>query len=74
MSEKKKSSKKEKTTKKKEKKPGYLKQVRQEMKMVTFPKKKEIIKYTFATICIVALMIGFFELLSLALSVVKGMF
>lgn len=53
---------------------GYFKQVRSEMKQVVFPKKKEIFKYTCATIIIVAMMIGFFELVNLALSVVKGLF
>ncbi len=59
---------------KKEKKVGYFKQVKMEMKNVVFPKKKEIAKYTFATILIVAIMIGFFTVINLALSVVKGMF
>ena len=59
---------------KKEKKIGYFKQVKQEMKNVVFPKKKEIAKYTFATIFIVALLIGFFTIINLGLSVVKGMF
>ena len=44
------------------------------MKNVTFPKKKEIVKYTCATIGIVALMIAFFEIINLALSIVKGLF
>ncbi len=60
--------------KKKNKKPSYFKQVIKEMQLVVFPNKKEVIKYTGATIFIVALMIGFFELLNLALSLVKGMF
>lgn len=68
------SAKEKKVKKKKERKPSYFKQVREEMKQVKFPNKKEIAKYTCATILIVALMIGFFELLSLALSAVKGMF
>lgn len=58
---------------KKVKKPGYFKQVRSEMKQVVFPNKKEVLKYTIATIIIVALMIGFFELVSFVLSVIKGM-
>lgn len=55
------------------KKTGYLKQVVAEMKKVSFPSKKEIVKYTVATIIIVAFMIAFFELLSLGLSVLKEM-
>ncbi len=58
---------------KKIKKPGYLKQVKMEMKQVVFPTRKETIKYTFATILIVILMIGFFELVSLGLSIIKGL-
>ncbi len=58
---------------KKVKKPGYFKQVRSEMKQVVFPSKKEVFKYTCATIIIVLLMIGFFELVSFVLSIVKGM-
>ena len=57
---------------KKVKKPGYFKQVRSEMKQVVFPNKKEVFKYTIATIVIVLLMIGFFELVSFVLSVIKG--
>ena len=57
---------------KKIKKPGYFKQVRSEMKQVVFPGRKEVVKYTIATIVIVLLMIGFFELVSFVLSVIKG--
>ena len=57
---------------KKVKKPEYFKQVRSEMKQVVFPNKKEVFKYTIATIVIVLLMIGFFELVSFVLSVIKG--
>ena len=67
-----KKSKKEKKEKK-TKEPGYFKQVRREMKQVVFPNKKEVFKYTVATIVIVLLMIGFFELVSFVLSVIKGM-
>ncbi len=58
---------------KKIKKDGYFKQVRSEMKQVVFPNKKEVVKYTCATIIIVILMIAFFELVSFVLSVIKGM-
>ena len=58
---------------KKAKQPGYFKQVKSEMKQVVFPDKKEIFKYTCATIIIVLLMIGFFELVSFVLSIIKGM-
>ncbi len=59
---------------KKEKKPGYFKEVKMELKKVTFPSFKEIMKYTFATIVFCGFLVGFFILLNLLLSVVKGMF
>lgn len=63
-------AKKEKKTKK-GKKTSFLKEVSQEMKQVTFPTAKEVAKYTFATICIVVLLIVFFLGLSAILSWVK---
>ncbi|MBR1679882.1 MAG: preprotein translocase subunit SecE [Bacilli bacterium] len=57
--------------KKKMKKESYLKEVSQEMKKVTFPSAKEVVKYTFATICIVAFLIVFFLGLSALLSWIK---
>ena len=60
-----------KNEKKKVKKGSYLKEVSQEMKKVTFPSAKEVAKYTFATICIVAFLIAFFLGLSALLSWVK---
>lgn len=56
---------------KKVKKTGYLKEVSQEMKKVTFPSAKEVVKYTVATILIVALLIVFFLGLSALLSWIK---
>ena len=64
-------SKKEKKQKK-EKKPGYFKEVKEEMKKVTFPTSKEIVKYTIATIVIVAFLVAFFLLISAVLSWVRG--
>ena len=57
--------------KKKTKKESYLKEVSQEMKKVTFPSAKEVVKYTLATICIVAFLIVFFLGLSALLSWIK---
>lgn len=57
---------------KKDKKPSYFKEVKAEMKKVTFPTGKEVFKYTVATILIVALLVVFFLLLSALLSWVKG--
>lgn len=59
---------------KKDKKPGYLKEVRSEMKKVTFPSFKNVMKYTVATIVFCGLLVGFFLLLNLLLSGIKGMF
>ncbi len=58
----------------KEKNPSYLKEVKSEMKKVTFPSAKEVVTYTVATILIVALLIVFFLLLTALLSWVKGAF
>ena len=57
---------------KKNKKPSYFKEVKAEMKKVTFPTGKEVFKYTVATILIVTLLVVFFLLLSALLSWVKG--
>ena len=58
----------------KSKKPSYLKEVKGEMKKVSFPSAKEVTTYTIATIVIVALLISFFLLLTALLSWVKGAF
>jgi len=71
MAKKEKKNKKEKKQKK-ERKPGYLKEVINEMKNVTFPTGKEVIKYTIATIGIVVFLVVFFLLLTALLSWVKG--
>ena len=59
---------------KKPKKPSYIKEVRTEMKKVSWPTKKEVLKYTFATIVFCLVVCGFFQLLNLGLSLLKGMF
>lgn len=56
---------------KKMKKASYIKEVRQEMKNVTFPSVKVVAKYTIATILIVLLLIVFFLGLSAILSWIK---
>ena len=75
---KKKSQKRQRKTRKKkkqkEKKTSYLKEVRSEMKKVTFPSAKEVVKYTIATICIVAFLVAFFLLLSALISGLKEVF
>lgn len=71
--EKKKNVKKAKNTKTKAKQ-GYLKNVKSEMSKVVWPKKDEIAKYTIATIGFIIIVVGFFLLLNLLLSVIKGVF
>lgn len=59
---------------KKAKKPGYLKEVRTELKKVSFPSFKDVMKYTLATLVFCGILVLFFILLNLLLSFVKGMF
>ncbi len=72
--EKKSKSKNVKKTKTKTSKKGYLKQVKSEMSKVVWPKRNEVIKYTIATLGFVIIIVGFFLLLNLGLSVVKDVF
>ena len=69
--EKKSKNKKSKNTKTKK---GYLKAVKTEMSKVVWPKRKEVIKYTIATVVFIIIFVGFFLLLNLGLSVIKGVF
>lgn len=55
-------------------KTSYLKEVRKEMKKVSWPTKKEVFKYSMATIVFCLFFAGFFQILNLVLSVIKGMF
>ena len=59
---------------KKEKKPGFLKETGTEMKKVSWPSSKDVFKYTMATLVFCLIVVGFFQLLNLALAVIKGMF
>ncbi|HCY44958.1 MAG TPA: preprotein translocase subunit SecE [Firmicutes bacterium] len=47
---------------------------KQELKKVSWPSIKDILKYTGATIVFVLILAGFFSLLNLGLSFVKGLF
>lgn len=60
--------------KSKKKKESLLKGVRLELKKVTWPSKKDIIKYSVATLVFCIVIMLFFQLLNLGLSVVKGVF
>ncbi len=66
--------KKTKNTKSKSNKKGYFKSVRSEMSKVVWPKRNDVVKYTIATVVFVIILVGFFLLLNLGLSVVKGVF
>ena len=55
-------------------KKGYLKSLKSEMSKVIWPKKGEVAKYTIATVVFVIILVGFFLLLNLGLSVIKGVF
>ena len=59
---------------KKEKKETFLKGVRKEMKKVHLASVKETVKYSLTTLFLVLFMIGFFELINLLASFIKGMF
>lgn len=63
-----------KDTKKKTKKSNYFKEVGKEMSKVKWPEKKEVIKYTVATVIFVIVVVGFFILLNLGMSGLKGLF
>lgn len=58
----------------KTKEEGYFKQVRSEMKKVSWPSKKEVMKYTLATLVFCIIVGVFFLLLNFGLSFIKGMF
>ena len=65
-----------KVEKKKNKAPKerYLKQVKKELKLVKWPTKKEVLKYTIATIVFCLIISAFFILLNFLMSLIKGMF
>ncbi len=61
-----------KKSKSKTPKESYLKGVKKEMKLVKWPTFKEVVKYTIATVIMCLVVCGFFLLLNLLLSLVKG--
>lgn len=63
-----------KETKKKTKKNGYIKEVGKELSKVKWPEKKDIFKYTVATIIFVLIVVGFFLLLTMGMSWVVEIF
>lgn len=67
----KKKDKKKKSSKKKE---GFFKGIKLELKKVTWPSKKEVFKYSMATLVFCIVVMAFFQILDLGLSIVKGVF
>lgn len=67
-----------KKTKKKETKKvpkeNYFAGVKSEMSKVKWPTKQEVLKYTISTIVFVLILVGFFLLMSLVMSGIKGAF
>lgn len=58
----------------KKKNVGFFKGIKNELKKVTWPGKKEVIKYSIATLMFCIVVVVFFQLLDLGLSVIKGVF
>ncbi len=67
----KKNEKKKKNAKKKE---GFFKGIKLELKKVSWPSKKEVFKYSVATLVFCVIVMVFFQILDLGLSVVKDVF
>ncbi len=59
---------------KKERKETFFKGVREEMKKVHLASVKETVKYSLTTVFLILFMVGFFELINLLASFIKGMF
>ncbi len=59
---------------KKQKKEGLFKGIRLELKKVTWPNKKDVFKYSVATLIFCIVVVLFFQILDLGLSVIKGVF
>ena len=53
---------------------NYFKGVAKEMKLVKWPTFKDVVKYTVATLILCIIVCGFFLLLNLLLSIIKGWF
>lgn len=56
------------------KKTHYFREVQAELKKVTWPTAKIVVKYTIATIILCVIFVIFFILINLLSSAVKGMF
>ncbi len=62
-----------KSKKKKETKDNYFKQVRKEMSLVHFPNRKDMVKYSIATVFFVIFFGIYFYLIELAMALVKSL-
>ena len=65
---------KKKKTSTKKKKEGFFKGVKAELKKVTWPSKKDVFKYSIATLVFCVVIMIFFQALNFGLSVIKGVF
>ena len=63
-----------KETKKKVKKNGYFKEVGKELSKVKWPERKDVVKYTVATVIVVAIIVAFFLLLTMGMSWIVELF
>lgn len=61
-------------TKKKVKKNGYFKEVGKELSKVKWPERKDVAKYTIATVIVVAIIVVFFLLLTMGMSWIVELF
>ena len=60
--------------KEKKQKEGLIKGIKAELKKVTWPSKKDVFKYSMATLVFCIIIMLFFQALDFLLSVVKGVF
>lgn len=67
-------AKKEKIKKEKVKKETFIKGTREEMKKVVWPSGKQVLKFSVITLAMVLFFMGFFVLINLLASFVKGLF
>jgi len=67
-------SKKEKVKKEKVKKESFIKGTREEMKKVSWPNGKNVLKFSLITLAMILFFMVFFVLINLLASYVKGLF
>lgn len=62
-----------KTKEKKVNKEGFFKQVKSEMKKVSWPSKKQMVKYSISTLCFVVLFALYFFGIETLFAFIKGL-